>query len=174
MGWVTLTLRKTELKKSHSDYQKELLDISRRKRQMAREYHYEQLLFNNDYKEERDSLYTNYKATSDALRDQISQETSNPSLTDPNGNPKVDQNKIDDLNRQINEEKENYERLNMMAQEERDEELQRLENEANDEETMLDQEQVEIEAQLEAISAEIEAVGEAISSQIQASTIKLS
>ncbi len=174
MGWVTLTLRKTELKQSHSDYQKELLDISRRKRRMAREMHYEQLLFNNDYKLERDRLYSTYKTTVDGLRDLIKNEQQNPSLVDPNGNPVVDQAKIDDWNRQIADEKEKYERENMLAQELRDEELQRIENEANDEETMLDQEQVEIEAQLEAISAEIEAVSEAISSQIQASTIKLS
>ena len=31
MGWVTLTLRKTELKRTHADYQKQLLDISREK-----------------------------------------------------------------------------------------------------------------------------------------------
>jgi hypothetical protein len=48
MGWVTLTLRKTELKRSHSDYQMRLLQISREKRQMARQKHYEQTLIRND------------------------------------------------------------------------------------------------------------------------------
>ena len=37
MGWVTLTLRKKELKSEHAYYQLRNLQISREKRQMARQ-----------------------------------------------------------------------------------------------------------------------------------------
>lgn len=161
MGWVTLTLRKTELKRSHSDYQKELLDISRRKRQMARENHYEQLLVRNDQTEELRNMRTAYTTA----RDAINQQLENENLTAEDRT--AIQNQLtalqEDYQGDVNDTKAMYES-----------DLSMLEEEANDEETALDQEQVEIEAQLEAISAEIEAVGEAVSSQIQASTIKLS
>ena len=173
MGWVTLTLRKTELKQSHTDYQNRLLQISREKRKMARENAYQQLLFNNQFKEKRDELYANYLNAISPLKEKISNEMANPS-TDPNGNKVVNQDQINQWNNEIRDEKEKYERELNLAEEGRDEELQMLEDIANDQETMLDQEQVKIEAQLEAIKAEMDAVGEAISSQIQDSTIKLS
>ena len=161
MGWVTLTLRKTELKRSHSDYQKQLLDISRRKRQMARENHYEQQLIRNDQAIELRTMRSAYTSA----RDSINENLADDSLSDTD---RVSiQNQLtalqEDYQADVNDTKTMYE-----------DELAMLEEEANDEETALDQEQVEVEAQLEAISAEIEAVGEAISSQIQASTIKLS
>jgi len=161
MGWVTLTLRKTELKRSHSDYQKQLLDISRRKRQMARENHYEQMLVRNDQAME----LRQEKAWYTEARDGINEQLQNENLSESD---RVSiQNELtglqEDYQFKVNDIKTMYE-----------DDLAMLEEEANDEETALDQEQVEVEAQLEAISAEIEAVGEAISSQIQASTIKLS
>lgn len=67
MGWVTLTLRKTELKRTHADYQMELLQISRTKRQMARQYHYQQLVARNDQSAE----LRNAKAAYDAKKDSI-------------------------------------------------------------------------------------------------------
>ena len=76
MGWVTLTLRKTELKRSHSDYQMELLQISRTKRQMARQYHYQQTAArsegNSDIREaqtEYMSAFDTYRAAAKASRD---------------------------------------------------------------------------------------------------------
>lgn len=67
MGWVVLTLRKTELKRTHADYQMDLLRISRQKRQMAREKHYNQTVTRNQqsaatrelkniYNEQKDSI----------------------------------------------------------------------------------------------------------------------
>lgn len=174
MGWVTLTLRKTELKRTHADYQMELLSISREKRQMARQNHYQQSLIRNEGNLELDSLYNTYKAARDQYNQAMDAATTKG--TDANGNEatQTDTQAIADAQRAYTTAKEDYEKQKMDVQNEMEEELERLEEIANDQETMLDQEQVEIEAQLEAISAEIEAVGEAISSQIQASTIKLS
>ena len=165
MGWVTLTLRKTELKRTHADYQKQLLDISREKRRMAREYHYQQTVAQNDQQEELNSLYASYKTERDAAQSAMQ------GAVGEDG--KVDQAAYNDAQQQLNNAKEQYELMKNNAKTEWEEELARIEEEANDTETMLDQEQVQIEAQLEAISAEIEAVGEAISQQIQSSTIKL-
>ncbi len=170
MGWVTLTLRKTELKRSHSDYQKELLNISRTKRQMARQYHYEQTVVKNDMNFNLNNLYSEYVAARDAAQ----QAMQNATITNADGTVTTDQAAYDQAYQEMQNAKEAYEYEKNAAKMVWEDELAMIEEEANDTETMLDQEQVQIEAQLEAISAEIEAVGEAISSQIQASTIKLS
>lgn len=194
MGWVTLTLRKTELKRSHADYQMELLRISREKRQNARKSHYDQLVINNDGQNDLNSLYADYKAQRDGIKGQYGVGTSNgetgadPNTTHANGQQggtaggnnnsssgsTIDSQAYATMQEALNEAKEEYEMKKMNIKNEMEEELQSIEEEANDLETQLDQEQVEVEAQLEAISQEIEAVGQAISSQIQASTIKLS
>lgn len=161
MGWVTLTLRKTELKRSHADYQKQLLDISRTKRQMARQYHYEQTVARNEQNTQLRTMRVAYREN----RDTISAGLQNEDITDAE-RAEIQTNLANiqqDYQEEVNEVKTMWE-----------EELAMIEEEANETETDLDQQQVEIEAQLEAISAEIESVGEAISSQIQASTIKLS
>ena len=67
MGWVTLTLRKTELKRTHADYQMELLQISRTKRQMARQYHYQQLVARNDQQAELRAAKEAYDATKESI-----------------------------------------------------------------------------------------------------------
>ena len=161
MGWVTLTLRKTELKRTHADYQTQLLGISRTKRQMARRNHYEQLVVRNKQTKELREIKLNYDEEREYLHESLNSNT----LSEAEKNDI--RNKLTELQQQYsydsNEIKTIYE-----------EDLAMIEESANDEETMLDQEQVEIEAQLEAIKAEMDAVGEAISSQIQASTIKLS
>ena len=174
MGWVTLTLRKTELKRTHADYQMELLQISREKRQMARQNHYDQLVARNDGQATMRSLYTDYKAQRDAINGQIDDYYGSDVTGEDGEITDSQQREIDNLKGDLDEAQEQYEQNKMEAQQEMEDELARIEEEANDIETSLDQEQVEIEAQLEAISAEMEAVGEAVSSQIQASTIKLS
>ncbi|MBE7708604.1 MAG: hypothetical protein E7Z88_07870 [Cyanobacteria bacterium SIG27] len=170
MGWVTLTLRKTELKRTHADYQMELLEISRTKRQMARQNHYDQLVARNEGQNATNSLYAEYTAARDAATQQMQGATT----TNADGSKTTDQAALAAAQQALNAAKEDYEMKKMNAQNDMEEELARIEQEANDTETMLDQEQVEVEAQLEAISAEMEAVGEAVSSQIQSSTIKLS
>ena len=165
MGWVTLTLRKTELKRTHSDYQKQLLDISREKRQMARKYHFMQTCTQNDQQHDLREIYAAYRTEADALRKQSS------GLVPGSESYQHDYNSVQD---QLALAKEEYERAKNDTQMYWEEELARIEEEANDIETALDQEQVQIEAQLEAITAEIESVGSAVSSQIQSSTIKLS
>ena len=161
MGWVTLTLRKTELKRTHADYQTQLLGISRTKRQMARRNHYEQLVVRNKQTKELREIKLNYDEEREYLHESLNSNT----LSEAQKNDI--RNKLTELQQQYsydsNEIKTIYE-----------EDLAMIEESANDEETMLDQEQVKIEAQLEAIKAEMDAVGEAISSQIQSSTIKLS
>lgn len=67
MGWVVLTLRKTELKRTHSDYQMELLRISRRKRQMAREKHYNQTLIRNEQSSATRALKNLYNQQKDSI-----------------------------------------------------------------------------------------------------------
>ena len=161
MGWVTLTLRKTELKRSHSDYQKQLLDISRKKRQMARQSHYDQMVVRNDQSMDIRNRRLEYTTQMDTYKEALKDDS-------------LDDQARTEIQNEMSEAQEDYQfdtnEIKMMYEND----LAMLEDMANDEETALDQEQVEIEAQLEAISAEIEAVGEAVSSQIQASTIKLS
>ena len=180
MGWVTLTLRKTELKRSHSDYQMELLSISRTKRQMARQYHYQQTSARSEgntavreAQTEYMSAFDTYREAAKASRNSSSNSGGNTGNNNSNSNNGSTYSALDDARDALEAAKLKYERDKMDAQTIMEDELARLEQEANDTETMLDQEQVEVEAQLEAISAEIEAVGSAISQQVQASTIKL-
>ena len=175
MGWVTLTLRKTELKRTHADYQMQLLGISREKRQMARSYHYQQTLVQNDMNDELRSIRSTFDEAKTNAREGMNNARGNGE-TDVNGEPveDFDQEAYDQAQQDYQDAKERYERETNDAKQMWEDELAMIEEEANDTETMLDQEQVQIEAQLEAISAEIESVGEAVSSQIQASTIKLS
>ena len=165
MGWVTLTLRKTELKRTHADYQKRLLDISREKRQMAREYHYEQTCVQNEQQAALRTLYSNYRIESDAVREQISGLDSTQADY---------RQQYDNLQNKLAQIKEDYELNKNTETTDWEDELAMIEEEANNAETILDQEQVQIEAQLQAISAEIDAVDGAIGDQISKSTIKLS
>ena len=193
MGWVTLTLRKAELKRTHADYQMELLNISRTKRQMARQYHYRQTCVQNDMQEELSNLYADYvtrrDAATSAMRVSTTTTTTNgddsvlaggqtrsefESGSSSTTSSSIDTEAYNQAQIELNAAKEDYEQLKNIAKQNWEDQLAMIEEEANDTETMLDQDQVEIEAQLEAISAEIEAVGEAVSSQIQSSTIKLS
>ena len=177
MGWVTLTLRKTELKRTHADYQMQLLRISREKRQMARQNHYEQTIIRNDQNADLRAARDSYNSARDILNDQLSSATQNNGVTgvDTDGDGTADTNRTSsEIQNYLDDERLMYQETVNQIKADAEAELEMLEEEANDTETALDQEQVEIEAQLEAISAEIEAVGEAISSQIQASTIKLS
>ena len=181
MGWVTLTLRKAELKRTHADYQMELLNISRTKRQMARRYSYQQTVKQNDMNQELNDLYAKYVTQRDAIKgttsnddgeEKINADGSTGTGTDSDSKTTIEE--YNEMQQELADLKENYQEQKNDIKEDWEDQLAWIEEEANDTETMLDQEQVEIEAQLEAISAEIESVGEAVSSQIQSSTIKLS
>lgn len=174
MGWVTLTLRKTELKRTHADYQSRLLQISREKRQMAREYHYQQTQERNKYNAMIRFARDTWNADRDSLNEAIEAAGSDGTAqgTDADGNSVF--LTATEAQNELDKSKDKYEERYNQLMQDMESELEMIEQESTDAETMLDQEQVQIEAQLEAISAEIEAVGEAISSQIQASTIKLS
>ena len=175
MGWVTLALRKTELKRTHATYQLEDLQISREKRRMAREYHAEQVSVENDknsqireiqdsYNYDKQSIYDDMSA----LREAAKEADESSSTYEYNGFTLSDyQSQLDDL-------KENYNYQTGEAQSYWEDELAMIEEESNDTETSLDQQQVEIETLMENVSQEMQAVSEAISSEIQNSTIKLS
>lgn len=153
MGWTTLTLRKAELRRDHAYYEQRNLQISREKRQITRQLHYEQTVYNNDKSQElRDA-----KADLDALRE------SRPSTKDPG---------YSDWQQQYSDAKEDYEAQKVDINDYYDGLMSELEEESSEREAMLEQEQTEIEALMENISAEIEAVGQAVSSDIQSTTPK--
>lgn len=175
MGWVTLALRKTELKRTHATYQLEDLQISREKRRMAREYHAEQVGVENDKNSQtrdvRDSYNLNKQSIYDdmsALREAAKEAGESSTTYEYNGFTLSDyQSQLDDL-------KENYSYESAEIESYWEDELAMIEEESNDTETELDQEQVEIETLMENVSQEMQSVSEAISSEIQNSTIKLS
>ena len=72
MGWVVLTLRKKELKRTHADYQMRDLQIAREQRQMSRQYQYEQSVIQGQQNEEVRDLRTSYNDQRSSLRDQLS------------------------------------------------------------------------------------------------------
>ena len=152
MGWVTLTLRKRELKVEHARYQLRDLQISREKRQLAREKSLNQSIFKADQQAELSAIRSEYQATrnnltANGITAEASAQLSNAQF---------------DYQSQVDAIKTFYEG-----------ECEILEQEAADREAELDEEQVTVEAQMEAISQEMQAVSDAISSQIQSSTIKL-
>lgn len=174
MGWVTLTLRKKELQRTHSDLQMEDLQISRQSRQMARQYNYEQTVVQNDQQDALSDRRQAYKSDTTSIYDQISEkrkELNNGNLTDQE---KTDiNNQIEELNKDVRQAQEdyNYETNEIKTMYEKD--LEMIEEEANDIETMYENEKVQIEAQMEAVASELEAVKEAVSQEIQNSTISL-
>ena len=176
MGWVTLTLRKTELKRTHADYQMRDLQISREKRARAREYAYEQTLANNDQNTTLRDARTIYNQDRDSLYQQMNQLRQDAQAAGQNANTYTNTNgdTLASLQQQLDDLKENYQAETNDTKTFWEDELAMIEEEANDTEVMLDQEQVEVESQMEAISQEMQAVSEAISSEIQNSTIKLS
>ena len=191
MGWVTLTLRKRELKQEHAYYQLRDLQISRAKRQLARSKSAGMASIQANQTKDVNAIKEQYDYS--GIMEKIS--TLRKSLGSSNdfgekvssGSAKVGgstytdygeyktaidnaiadkqqeyQKTISDRTEAINDTKTMY-----------DQQKADLEQEVSDQETELDMEQVEVEAQMEAISAEIQAVSDAISSEIQASTIKL-
>ena len=176
MGWVTLTLRKRELKQSHAYYQLRDLQISREKRQLARQKQYETAVIQNDQQAALLPIKEEYNTRRQSIMQNISdlRQQEKDGGTNEYGQKNVDNStEINALQlelstaqteytEQVNNEKTFYEG-----------ELAMVEEEASDSETQLDMEQTEVEAQMEAISQEMQAVSEAISSEIQNSTIKL-
>lgn len=67
MGWVTLTLRKRELKQSHAYYQIRDLQISREERQLARRKQHETSVIQNDQQKSLQPLKTSYNEAVEKL-----------------------------------------------------------------------------------------------------------
>ncbi len=175
MGWVTLALRKTELKRVHASYQLEDLQISREKRKMARQYHAEQIRVENDKNSQTREIQDSYTSNKQSIYDQMSElrqaaKDAGESSSDYEYNGQT----LSDLQNQLDELKENYSNETNEATTYWEDELAMIEEESNDTETTLDQQQVEIETLMENVSQEMQSVSEAISSEIQNSTIKLS
>ena len=73
MGWVTLTLRKRELKQSHAYYQMRDLQISREKRQLARQKQYETAVIQNN----QEKALLPYKTSYNEAMDEYNQAVDN-------------------------------------------------------------------------------------------------
>lgn len=71
MGWVTLSLRKRELKQEHQYYQLRDLQISREKRRLARQKSYEMAVLQSEEKRRLMPLSTKYRADRQAILDEI-------------------------------------------------------------------------------------------------------
>ena len=136
MGWVTLTLRKTELKGTHANYQKQLLDISREKRKMAREYHYEQTVVRNDMNEELRNINSVY----DAIKDQAlaDMDAATTTITNANGTTTTQTNQAayEAAKRAYDQAVEDAERERNEAKTRWEEELAQIEEEANADELL--------------------------------------
>lgn len=176
MSWVLLSLRKSELKRTHADYVAQDLKISREERQASRRYQYEQTLVQNGQRSALRNLQDQYKTARKSYTDSLAQAKEDLGSIDPNDaqaiayqNAEISrlQNEMDqlraDYESDVNDEKTVWE-----------EDLQAIEEEANDTETMYEQEKVKVETQMEAVAQELQAVSEAISQQIQNETIKIS
>ncbi len=158
MGWTTLTLRKTELRREHAEQEKRLLQISREKRQLERELHYEETCCSNRKTTE---LKTNeFKQTMDSLKE------TRPDVSDSEAYQEWQTNYMSA--------KEDYEAAKVDINEYWDGVISDIEEESADRETLLEQEQTEIEASMEDVSQEIQSVGQAISTDIQSTALKLS
>ena len=168
MGWVTLTLRKKELKVEHSYYQLRALQISREKRALARQKQLSSTEINNQQSQELASIKESiYNAAYD---DYYNTTEANKQAAEANGETVDNSEAQTELNRAIMEYQTQADAIKSMYESE----LAMVEEEANDQETQLDVEQVDAETQMEAISEEMSAVSDAISTEIQNSTIKLS
>ena len=67
MGWVTLTLRKRELKQQHAYYQMRDLQISREKRQLARRKQYETASIQTQQEQALQPIKTSYNEAMDEI-----------------------------------------------------------------------------------------------------------
>lgn len=179
MGWVTLTLRKRELKQEHAYYQLRDLQISREKRQLARSKQYQTQQVQNEQQEKVNEERQNYNADRELIMSQMSslRETAKKDGTDTNSATITTENGATvgmyELQNQLSQAQLDYTEQVNSHKTFYEQELAMIEEDASDQETALDMEQVEVESQMEAISQEMQAVSEAISSEIQSSTIKL-
>ncbi len=163
MGWVTLSLRKSELKQTKTYYQQELLDIAREKRSLDRQLKYDQTCVQNKMKKALNGIEDAYSEQRDTARESAR-------LAAQDGND-VEYDRLQEV---LDDMKQKYESMTNDETEYWEESLSMIEEEANQRETELDQRQVEVETQLEVINSEMEAVSSAVSSDVQSSTIKLS
>ena len=99
MGWVTLTLRKRELKQSHAYYQLRDLQISREKRQLARQKQYQTASVQYEQEQRLAPIKDNYRVNRQSIMDQIS------ALREEEKNAGIDENgqKVTDNSGQISD-----------------------------------------------------------------------
>lgn len=97
--------------------------------------------------------------------------------SDKNSSVSDEKDRIDSeilkLQTQLTSVKEEYEHNANEAQNNGEEELERLENDANDEDTMFEEEKVQNETQLESVKQELQTISDAISEYIQSEAIKI-
>jgi len=195
MGWVTLSLRKRELKQEHQYYQLRDLQISREKRKLARTKAAEMAKIQSEetaalapiksaYKSARDEVMGNMSSlfegtTVPKTKDEYDKkvdEAKDKIINGSSDSSSNDSSKSNDMyyyQMQLQNYSTNYTDQVNAIKDYYDNEKSMLEEEVGDQETQLEMEQVDIETQMEAISEELNAVSEAISSEIKSSTIKL-
>ena len=170
MGWVTLTLRKRELKQEHAYYQLRDLQISREKRQLARSKSYKIAEAQNKQQQELQGPKTTYTTANQQYQDTMKGVYSGDSNS---GDATGKQAKMNEAQSALSQAQLDYQSEVDRIKTYYENEKQMIEEEAADAETELDMEQVEVEAQMEAIAEEIQAVSDQISTEIKNSTIKL-
>ena len=176
MGWVTLSLRTMELQRTHSDLQMQDLNISREQRQMARQYQTEQLMVQNEQKNEVGDLQVAYRndrnAKYDYLKDLRVDLADNQKNGDTDAVAEIN-SLIEQTNQELRELQTDYQENSDSVKTMYEDDLAMIEQEANDIEVMYENEKVQIETQMEAVAAELQAVKDATSQEIQNGVIKL-
>ncbi len=174
MGWVTLSLRKKELQRTHSDLQVQDLQLSREQRALARNKMYENTLIQNRKASETDDLRSSQRRDTASIYDEIKNKRDQKKGLDPNSQQALDlQDEIDELNEQRRAIQEDSTAAINDAASYYDNEFAMLEQESADREAMIEDQKVAVETEMEAVAAELQAVKEAVSQEIQNSVISL-
>ncbi len=167
MGWVTLTLRKKDLKNTISEYELRDIELSRETRSVQRQLAYEQSIFNADKTKELRAAKANYTAVK-------GQKVELPDDTTDKEAMKAYNTAYDEWKTNYAMAKEDYEAKKVEIEDFYDDQMNEIEQEATDRENDIEQERTTIEAQLQAVRSELESVNDQIKSDIDSSKLTLS
>ena len=167
MGWVTLTLRKKDLKNTISEYELRDIELSRETRSVQRQLAYDQSIFNADKTKELRAAKANYTAVK-------GDKVKLPDDTTDKEAMKAYNTAYEDWKTKYDMAKEDYEAKKVEIEDYYDSEMNEIEEEATDRENNIEQERTTIEAQLQAVRSELESVNDQIKSDIDSSKLTLS
>ena len=167
MGWVTLTLRKKDLKNTISEYELRDIELSRETRSVQRQLAYDQSIFNTDKTQELRKAKANYTAVK-GDKVELPEDTSNEEAM------KAYNTAYEDWKTKYEMAKEDYEAKKVEIEDFYDDQMNEIEQEATDRENDIEQERTTIEAQLQAVRSELESVNDQIKSDIDSSKLTLS